>query len=130
MTTPIFFLALSAGFGLLQIIAVSHAASLQRGYRWTASDRDGVAAPLTGIPGRILRAQQNFAETFPIFAALVLAVEVAHTGSELSIWGVNLYFWTRIAYFALYILNWSLARSLIWNVAFFGMVAIGADLFT
>jgi hypothetical protein len=45
--------------------AASHAASLQRGYRRTASARDQEVAPLTGVAGRLDRALRNFSETFP-----------------------------------------------------------------
>ena len=50
---------------LVQIVISSHAASLQRGYRWTASSRDAEVPPLTGVAGRLERALRNFLETFP-----------------------------------------------------------------
>jgi hypothetical protein len=33
-------LVFSVALGIIQIVAASHAASLQRGYRWTSSPRD------------------------------------------------------------------------------------------
>ncbi|TIY06138.1 MAG: hypothetical protein E5V18_12525 [Mesorhizobium sp.] len=56
---------------MIQIIISSHAASLQRGYRWTASSRDAEMPPLTGVAGRLERALRNFLETFPVFVAAV-----------------------------------------------------------
>jgi uncharacterized MAPEG superfamily protein len=44
-------LTLSVVLGIVQIIAASHAASLQRGYRWTASPRDEKVEPLRGVAG-------------------------------------------------------------------------------
>ena len=44
MTFELRILALSVVLGLVQIVLASHAASLQRGYLWTASSRDEVAA--------------------------------------------------------------------------------------
>ena len=49
-------LALSVVLGLVQIVLASHAASLQRGYLWTAGSRDETVPPLTGIAGRLERA--------------------------------------------------------------------------
>ena len=72
MNLELAMLAASCAFCLVQIVIVSHAASLQRGYRWTASARDGAVAPLTGIAGRLERALRNFLETFPVFVAGVL----------------------------------------------------------
>src|SRR5215216_7916550 len=49
-------LTFSVVLGILQIIAASHAASLQRSYRWTASPRDEKVEPLRGVAGRLNRA--------------------------------------------------------------------------
>ena len=70
-------LAWTVVLGFVHIVAALHAASLQRGYRWAASARDHVVAPLTGVAGRLDRALRNFSETFPLFAALLLAAHRA-----------------------------------------------------
>ena len=69
MTLELKVLALNVILGLIQIVLASHTASLQRGYLWTASSRDEPAPPLTRVAGRLERALDNFAETFPLFAA-------------------------------------------------------------
>ena len=53
MTLELKMLALSIVLGLVQIILASHAASLQRGYIWTASSRDDTVPKLTGVAGRL-----------------------------------------------------------------------------
>jgi hypothetical protein len=63
-------LTLSTVLGIVQILLASHAASLQRGYRWTASPRDSQVAPLQGVAGRLDRALRNFLETFRRFRCL------------------------------------------------------------
>ena len=65
------YVSFSILLGLVQMIASSHAASFQRGYRWTASARDAVLPPLTGLAGRLERALDNFGQTFPPFLAAV-----------------------------------------------------------
>lgn len=40
MTIELRMLTLGVLLGIVQIVAASHAASFQRGYRWTASARD------------------------------------------------------------------------------------------
>jgi uncharacterized MAPEG superfamily protein len=109
---------------LVQIIISSHAASLQRGYRWTASSRDAQVAPLTGTAGRLERALRNFLETFPVFVAAVFLVHVLGRERELSEWGAGLYFSARLVYLLLYAAGVPLLRSLIWNVAFVGIVLV------
>lgn len=117
-------LCASAALGLVHILAASHSASLQRGYRWAASARDGEASPLKGVAGRLARALANFTETFPYFAALALAVEITGRNSVLSEWGAIAYFVGRALYLPLYAFGIPLVRSLVWNVATFGIIAL------
>ncbi|HEY7670393.1 MAG TPA: MAPEG family protein [Hyphomicrobium sp.] len=124
MTIELQMLALSIVLGLVQIVLASHAASLQRGYMWTASSRDASTQPLTGIAGRLERALRNFVETFPLFAAGVLVAHAAGRFGWMTEWGVQLYFWGRVAYLALYVGGVFLVRSLVWNVATAGILLV------
>lgn len=112
----------SVVFAFVHIVAASHAKSLQRGYRWTASARDEPLPPFTGMAGRLERAFSNYLETFPLYAALVLAAELAGIHGRLTEWGSFLYLGARIAYLPLYAFGIPLIRSLVWNVAAIGMV--------
>jgi uncharacterized MAPEG superfamily protein len=129
MTVELRMLTLSVVLGIVQIVAASHAASLQRGYPWTASSRDGEVPPLRGVAGRLDRALRNFVETFPLFAAVVLAAHVMDTHNALTEWGARLYFWGRVAYVVLYAAGVPLIRSLVWNVATIGIVLLVVALF-
>jgi uncharacterized MAPEG superfamily protein len=121
-------LMLSVVLGIVQITAASHAASLQRGYRWTASPRDEKVEPLRGVAGRLERALRNFLETFPLFAAVVLAAQVSDTHNTLTGLGAQLYFWARVAYVPLYAAGVPVVRSLVWNVATIGILLFVAAL--
>jgi uncharacterized MAPEG superfamily protein len=122
-------LAWTVVLGFVHIVAASHAASLQRGYRWTASARDHELAPLTGVAGRLDRALRNFSETFPLFAALLLAAQAIGRHSWLTEAGAILYFVARLAYLPLYAFGVPLVRSLVWNVAALGMALLFVALF-
>jgi uncharacterized MAPEG superfamily protein len=111
----------SVVLGLVHIVTASHAASLQHGYRWTASARDQEVASLTGVAGRLDRALRNFSETFPLFATLVFAAHAVGGHNALTESGAVLYFVARLAYLPLYALGVPLVRSLVWNVAALGM---------
>jgi uncharacterized MAPEG superfamily protein len=123
MSLELAILAASCVFCLIQVIVSSHAASVQRGYRWTASSRDAVS-PLTGVAGRLERALRNFLETFPVFIAAVLLVHALGRESILSEWGAGLYFSARVVYLPLYAADVPLLRSIVWNVAFVGIVLL------
>ena len=86
---------------------------------------DATAAGRGRPPGRALR---NFLETFPLFAAVVLAAHVTDTHNALTEWGARLYFWARVAYVPLYAAGVPLIRALVWNVATAGIVLFIAAL--
>ncbi len=122
MSIELTLLAASVVLGILHIIIVSHLQSWQRGYRWTASSREQSVLPLTGLAGRAQRALRNYLETFPFFAAAILAVTVTNTHGWLTLWGAHFYFWGRIVYALLYMADLPLARSLVWNVPTMGIL--------
>lgn len=124
MSFELMVLTAASFWGFVQLVAAAQAANLQHGLRWTASPRDVEMPPLKPIPGRISRNFRNYMETFPFFAAAVLAAEAAGVHNELTHWGSIAYIGGRIAYTALYVSGMPLIRSLFWNVAAFGMLAI------
>lgn len=124
MTFEFKILALAILLGFVQVVVASHAASLQRGYRWSASARDEPTVALTGVAGRLERALRNFLETFPLFAAAVLMAHIADRDGALTFWGVQFYIYARLAYVVLYATGVYLLRSLAWNVATFGIILI------
>jgi uncharacterized MAPEG superfamily protein len=66
--------------------------------KWNASARDGDAKPLSPLAGRLQRAQANFLETFPFFAAAAIAVVVAGRGNDTTALAAQAYFWARVVY--------------------------------
>jgi uncharacterized MAPEG superfamily protein len=125
MTTELKILVASVCLGLLQLIVTSHLISWQRGYRWTASTREEQVPPLRGLANRIDQATTNFLETFPMFAALILAAAVTLHHNFLTMLGSHLYFWGRLGYVLTAAAGWSLIRSVIcWNTSVVGMVLI------
>jgi uncharacterized MAPEG superfamily protein len=123
MTLELKMLALSIVLGLAQIVLASHAASLQRGYVWTASSRDEAAPALTGVAGRLARALQNFVETFPLFAAGVLIAHVAATHRWMTEGCSALFLGSRHLPRLVRSRGFS-AALLVWNVAALGIVLV------
>jgi uncharacterized MAPEG superfamily protein len=117
-------LATATLWGFVQLVMAAQAANVQYGLRWAASPRDEEMPPLKPIPGRISRNFRNYMETFPFFVAAVLLAEAAGIHDALTHWGALAYLAGRFAYTALYISGIPLIRSLFWNIAAFGMLAI------
>lgn len=124
MRIEFYTVCLSVILGLVHIILASHSASLQRGYKWTASARDQPPAPLTGVAGRLERASDNFLETFPFFVAMVVVLHITDAYGELSKWGAVLYLAGRVVYLPLYAFGVFLVRSLAWNIATAGILLL------
>lgn len=117
-------LGLSICLVTVQIVLAAQLGNRQYGLKWAASARDEPVAEPGVLLGRVRRALANLLETFPLFAAAVLAVGLAHRFNQWSLIGAHLYFWARVAYLALYAAGVPLLRSLVWNVALLGVFMV------
>jgi uncharacterized MAPEG superfamily protein len=114
----------SAVLGLVQIGLAALFSVTQRGLVWSVGARDEGTSPLTGLGGRLQRVSSNFLETFPLFAAAVLAAVITgYTGYWLVL-GVQLYFWARLAYLPIYAAGVPWLRTLTWAVSILGIVMV------
>lgn len=118
------FLGWAVVLGIVQLLLQATLMTLQRGSRWNVGPRDGTPPPLTGVAARAERALRNFLETFPFFAAAVLAVVAAGRTGAASVLGVQLYLWARVLYVPLYLAGVPYLRSLVWAVSVAGIVLV------
>lgn len=110
--------------GLVHLSAASFSFKAQVGNRYTVGARDENLLP-TGVAARLDRAQRNFLETFPIFVAAVLTLELlGGAGGWLSIAGSVLYLSCRCLYLPLYALGLPWVRTFSWNAATAGLVLV------
>lgn len=110
--------------GLVHVSAASFALKAQAGNAYTVGPRDE-HVPRLALAGRLDRAQRNFLETFPIFAAAVLMLEVlGRSGGWLSEAGALVYLAGRILFLPLYALGVVWLRTLSWNLATAGLVMV------
>lgn len=117
-------LAAAALWGFVQLVAAAQAANMQYGLAWAASPRDAEMPPLKPIPGRVNRNFRNYMETFPLFIVAVLIAQAAGVHDALTHWGAIAYLGGRVVYTAFYVSGVPLIRSVFWNVAAFGMLAV------
>lgn len=109
--------------GLVHISAASFSFKAQVGNRYTVGARDEGLQP-AALAGRLDRAQRNFLETFPIFAAAVLLAVVQHRTGQLSAIGALTYVAGRLVFLPLYALGVPWLRTLSWNAATLGLAMI------
>lgn len=129
MTIEIKMLAWSILLGLAYILVAGGLATQQRGLKWNAGNRGGDAKPLTGVAERAERASRNFLETFPFFAAAVLAVVLMHRNTDHTALGAQVYFWARVAYWPVYAVGIPYLRTAVWIVALWGFLQVLEALF-
>ena len=129
MTIELTMLAWSVVLGLAYVLLAAVLATVQRGLKWNAGNRDGEVKPLTGVAARAERASRNFLETFVFFAAAVLAVVLTHRNTAHTALGAQVYFWARVAYWPVYAAGIPYLRTLIWIAAFWGFLQVLEALF-
>ena len=122
MTFELHCLAWSIVLGLVHILIAGNARTKELGYKWNLGARDEITQDLNPLTGRLLRAQSNFFETFPLFASAVLIVAVSNTYSVYSYWGSLIYLIARIIYLPLYALGVPVIRTIIWLVSIIGLL--------
>ena len=129
MTPELKLLCWSIVLGLVHVLVAAILGTQQRGLMWNAGNRDGELKPLTGFAARASRASTNFLETFPFFAAAILAVVAAGRASSHTALGAEIYFWARLAYLPTYIVGIPYLRTLIWAASLWGLLQLVEALF-
>jgi uncharacterized MAPEG superfamily protein len=125
MTTELHVLAWGCILALVHIFAAIRAKTRQYGTRWNMGPRDeALEPPASPVVGRLARAQANFFETFPLYAAAALIVAVAHLNSRWTAIGALLWIGARIVYLPLYALGVPVARSVAWLAALVGILLV------
>ncbi|MEP9360627.1 MAPEG family protein [Sphingomonas sp. KR3-1] len=107
---------------LVHIFAAAHVKTRQYGTKWNVGARDESLPPAQPIVGRLVRAQANFFETFPL--AIVAVVALCFTGKQ-TIWtelGALLWLGGRIVYLPLYAAGVPVVRTLVFLVSLTGIL--------
>jgi len=128
MTFELWALLSAALLGLVHMTAASFTYKAQVGNKYTVGPRDNEIVPV-GVAGRMNRAQRNFLETFPIFVAVILIVQIAQVSGSLSYWGSILYLAGRLIFIPLYAIGVPWLRTFSWNLATLGLVLVGIQPF-
>jgi uncharacterized MAPEG superfamily protein len=119
--TELRLLGAAAVIGLLQLVWAASASQAQRGFAWGVGSRDEPRA-VHGVAARLQRALTNFLETFPIFAAALLAAVALGRTSGTALSGAWLYVIARALYVPLYAAGIPVLRSLVWLAALVGIL--------
>ena len=123
MSIELQFLVFAVFLLILQMVLQVSAGFLANGLMGLAGSRDAEVLA-TGVGGRFERAYYNMLETFPVFAALVLIIQVTESWTAVSALAVQIYFWARVAYLPAYVIGVPFIRTLIWFASMIGIVML------
>ena len=122
MSTELVMLGCAIALVLLQIVLQASAGALFLNLGYLMGPRDEDKAVANVYVGRTTRALHNVMETFPLFAALALALAVTgRTGGNAAL-GAQIYVWARTIYVPVYILGIPVLRTLVWAASMTGIV--------
>ena len=124
LSTEFTMLALAIVLGFVHMLTATQAVTVERGLMWNLGPRDNVPALKGVLAGRLDRALGNFKETFPFFAACVLALGILGRHSGQTVWGSELYLAGRILYLPLYAAGVPILRTIAWAIATIGIILL------
>ena len=122
MSTEILMLGWAIVLVLLQLVLQAGSSSMGLSIGYLMGPRDEAKSVTNIYAGRISRALHNVLETFPLFAALALALVVTGRGGGTAALGAQIYVWARAIYVPVYVLGIPVVRSLVWAASIAGIV--------
>lgn len=124
MPTELLVLGLGAVLLLVHVLLAGHYRTRQYGAAWNTGARDEAMPPLDPMPARLLRAQANYLETFPVAVVALLGVVLADKASELTATATWIWLGARAIYLPLYWTGVPKVRTLVWLIATLAIVTV------
>lgn len=100
---------------------------LNNGLQIMAGPRDNLPQD-TVFVARAKRLSANMLENMVLFVPLVLIANAAHVSNDMTMLGVQLFFWGRVVHAVVYLAGLPWVRPALWAVAVAGMVLIALQL--
>lgn len=116
--------ALGALLLFVHIFAATRFKTAQYGRKWNVGARDEALPPPNPMAGRTMRAQANFAETFPIAIVALLGVVIAGQTSPWTALGGWIWLGARVAYLPLYAAGVPVVRTIAYSISLIGLALV------
>lgn len=107
---------------VLVIIQASAGANAQ-GALTMANNRDNLGPPSVW-QARTKRVVDNHREGLILFAPLILVAALTNTSSELTLYGAQMFFYSRVAHAIIYLAGWPYVRPIAWTIGMIGIIMI------
>ena len=113
--------ALGALLLFVHIFIATRFKTAQYGREWNVSARDEALPAPNPVAGRLMRAQANFQETFPIAIVALFGVVIAGRTSQWTALGGWIWLGARAVYLPLYWAGVPVVRTIVWTIALIGL---------
>jgi uncharacterized MAPEG superfamily protein len=127
MSIDLKLLVWSVALTLVQAVVAVIGAQMQVGLPPLVGNREKFPE-LLGWAGRAQRAHRNMLENLVLFGVLVLVANATGKANATTALGAELFFWSRIAYAAIYLAGIPWARTAAWGVSVVGLLLIFVQL--
>ncbi len=117
-------LALGALLLFVHIFTATRFKAAQYGRKWNVGARDEALPAPEPVTGRLMRAQANFQETFPIAIVALLGVVIAGKTSQWTALGGWIWLGARAVYLPLYWAGIPVIRTVVWTISMAGLVMV------
>jgi uncharacterized MAPEG superfamily protein len=128
MSIELTMLALSVALLFVLVIIQAAAGTQAQGAMTMANNRDSLGPPSVW-QARTKRAVDNHREGLIMFAPLVLIAADMGISNTLTVWGAQLFFYSRVAHAVIYLAGWPYIRPLFWTVGVVGTIMVFLALF-
>ena len=124
MPTELLVLALGAVLLLVHVLLAGRYRTRQYGTAWNMGARDEDMPPLDPVPARLLRAQANYLETFPVAIVALAGVLLAGKANDLTAIAAWVWLGARVVYLPLYGAGVPKWRTLVWAAGTLALVVV------
>jgi uncharacterized MAPEG superfamily protein len=121
MAVELKILAFGALLLFIYIFVAVRFKTAQYGRKWNISARDEALPAPNPVTGRLIRAQANFEESFPIAIVALLGVVLANKTSPTTALGGWIWLGARVVYLPLYWAGVPVVRTLCWTISMVGL---------
>ena len=128
MSIELIMLALSVALLFVLVVIQAAAGAQAQGAITMANSRDNLG-PMTTWQARTRRCVDNHREGLIMFAPLVLIASQIGVSTMLTVWGAQLFFYSRVAHAVVYLLGLPYVRPVFWTVGIVGTIMVFLALF-
>ncbi len=123
MPLELLMLALSVALLFVLIVIQAAAGAQAQGLDVMAGHRDDMKAP-SAWQARTKRCVDNHREGLILFAPLILVAAQLGISNDLTVWGAQLFFYSRVAHAVVYLAGLPKIRPLVWAIGIVGTIMV------